>query len=270
MKTFVIGDLHGNYKGLKQCLERSGFDYEKDTLITLGDICDGYSEVYEVVEELLRIDNRIDIKGNHDEPFLEFIEKGIHPWTWNQGGVGTLKSYGKLLGDKFKFDYTPAGAWGEPENYKSNLNSGDIPLSHKEFFRHQIPYYIDDKNRCFVHGGFNRHSYIKTQMHYTLWWDRDLWMAARSFKDMPEKGDNVVGHKYKFKMKDEFSEVFIGHTSTVNWNTTLPMKAANIWNLDTGGGFAGKVTIMDVDTHEFWQSDISTELYPDDFGRRKK
>lgn len=269
-KTFVVGDLHGNYKGLKQVLERSEFDYQIDTLITLGDICDGYSEVYEVVDELLKIDNRIDIKGNHDEPFAEFLETGIHPWKWNQGGDGTLKSYGKKMGDAFMFQYIPASAWGEPESFITNLNPGDIPLSHKEFFRHQIPYYIDDKNRCFVHGGFNRHSTIKKQMPYTLWWDRDLWMAALSFGSVPEKGHHITGKTYKFKMKDEFSEVFIGHTSTINWKTTEPMKAANIWNIDTGGGFAGKVTIMNVDTHEYWQSDMSTDLYPNDFGRRRK
>ena len=39
MKTFVIGDIHGAYKALLQCFERSGFDYEKDHLIVLGDVC---------------------------------------------------------------------------------------------------------------------------------------------------------------------------------------------------------------------------------------
>lgn len=30
MKTFVMGDIHGAYKALIQCIERSGFDKEKD------------------------------------------------------------------------------------------------------------------------------------------------------------------------------------------------------------------------------------------------
>jgi serine/threonine protein phosphatase 1 len=47
MRAFVIGDLHGAYKALEQCLDRSGFDYENDVLIQLGDIADGYPEVYE-------------------------------------------------------------------------------------------------------------------------------------------------------------------------------------------------------------------------------
>jgi len=39
-------------KALRQCLERSSFDYENDRLIQLGDIVDEYPEVYEFVEEL--------------------------------------------------------------------------------------------------------------------------------------------------------------------------------------------------------------------------
>ena len=40
-RTLVIGDVHGNHRGLLQCLERSGFDKENDTLISLGDVADG-------------------------------------------------------------------------------------------------------------------------------------------------------------------------------------------------------------------------------------
>lgn len=263
-RIMCTGDCHGNYKGLKQALERSKFDYENDTLITLGDICDGYSHVYEVVEELLKIKNRIDIKGNHDDPFLGFIETGLHEWSWQQGGDGTLSSYGKnCLGDDFKMIPKISG-------WLTNLNPGDIPETHKEFFRHQIPYYVDDKNRCYVHGGFNRHSKIKSQMPYTLWWDRDLWMAALSFKNMPVGTHGITDKPYKFKIKDNFEKVFIGHTSTINWRTTEPMKAANIINLDTGGGFGGVITIYNVDTEEYWQSDLAEKLYPDEIGRRRK
>ena len=52
MKTYVLGDVHGAYKALLQVLMKSNFDYENDTLISLGDICDGWSEVVECFEEL--------------------------------------------------------------------------------------------------------------------------------------------------------------------------------------------------------------------------
>ena len=52
-KTFVIGDIHGAYRALLQCLEKSRFDYQQDTLICLGDVSDGWPETSQAVDELL-------------------------------------------------------------------------------------------------------------------------------------------------------------------------------------------------------------------------
>lgn len=249
MKTFVIGDIHGGYKALLQCLERSGFNEKEDVLISLGDICDGWSEVYECVEKLLKL-NTILIRGNHDDWFCEFLTTGSHGSAWMQGGDGTLKSYCKALNKKYFHNV-------------SDILPFDIPETHVNFFlKQQKPFYIDTNNNLFVHGGFNRHFDINDKIYNSediLMWDRDLWLNALSYKEM--------NGEYKFKMFNKFKEVFIGHTSTINWKTDKPMKAANIWNLDTGGGFNGKLTIMNVDTKEYWQSDLLTELYPDEKGR---
>lgn len=234
MRTFAIGDIHGSYKGLLQCLERSGFNKETDTLIPLGDICDGWSETYECVEELLTIPNRIDIRGNHDQWFYEFMRTSIHGSQWQQGANATRESYMK----------------------NCDLI---IPDSHQAFFGKQLNYHIDEQNRCFVHGGFNRHLPIDKQLFpYIYYWDRDLWYAALSCKDIDES---------RFKIHNKFKEIFIGHTTTGIWGTDKPMYACNIWNLDTGGGFEGKITIMDIDTHEYWQSDLCKELYSNEKGR---
>lgn len=232
MATFVIGDIHGGYRALLQCLERSNFNKEVDELISLGDICDGWSETYECVEELLTIPNRICIRGNHDVWFNNFIKTGMHEWT--HGAQATRASYER--------------------------RDMIIPQSHENFFSTQYNYYIDQSNCCFVHGGFNRHLPISVQDEFIYYWDRDLWLQALSFASMKDS-------KYKFKMVDNFTEVYIGHTTTGLWGKDIPMHAANIWNLDTGAGFEGKLTIMNVDTKEYWQSDLVQELYPDEIGR---
>ncbi|WON93823.1 metallophosphoesterase [Sphingobacterium sp. UGAL515B_05] len=92
-KIFVMGDLHGAYKALIECLKRAHFDYENDTLIQLGDVVDGNPQVYECVEELMKIKNLIAIKGNHDAWFQKFLENDFHPQLWNYGGIATLESY---------------------------------------------------------------------------------------------------------------------------------------------------------------------------------
>ena len=262
-KTFVIGDIHGNYKGLKQALERSNFDYQNDTLISLGDIVDGHSETFEVVEELLKIKNKICIRGNHDDWWLYWINRGIHPAQWQQGAKATGESYIKNLINKddfFLYDYSTGHA-------RVRLTSAHLPITHKIFFQSQLSHYVDNQNRLFVHGGFNRHFSIEDPIYNNedvLMWDRDLWSQALSWESM---SNGVLEEKPKFKMSDNFSEVFIGHTSTQFWKKDKPMKAANIWNLDTGGGWNGFVTIMDVDTKEFWQSDAGNVLYPEFRGR---
>lgn len=261
-RTLVVGDIHGNFKGFKQALERCNFDYDNDTLISLGDVVDGHSQSFEVVEELLKIKNLIAIKGNHDDWFLQWLNTGINPTGWQQGQKATGLSY--LLHSRpdepwFSIKETPGGG----KHYVETIKTNDIPDRHIQFFENQLPYYLDNQNRLFVHGGFNRHYPLEEQGDL-LWWDRKLWSQALSWESM---SSGMLENKPKFKMHGDFEEVFIGHTSTQFWKEDKPMRAANIWNLDTGGGWYGYISIMDVDTKEVWQSDSGKELYLDFKGR---
>lgn len=228
-----MGDIHGAYKALKQCLERSEFDYAHDTLIQLGDVADGWSEVYECVDELLQIQNLIAIQGNHDEWTLEWMDWGFMPdYHRGQGGEATEASY-----------------------LKHGHND-----EHRTFFSRQQKFYVDEKERLFVHGGLNREYsiYAGNDIHNYAW-TRALWSQAQSCK-----GDQ------KLTTYDNFREIFIGHTSVHSWRNpeAKPLYAGGVWNLDTGAGWSGKLTIMDVDTHEYWQSDFCNLLYENEAGRR--
>lgn len=253
-RVLVVGDIHGAAKALHQVLERSGFDKSEDTLIALGDYVDGWSESFEVVEALLEITNLIAIKGNHDEWFEQYLKTGHHPQsvlgfngtnTWAQGGEVTKQSYMKAA----EQDLT--------------LNTGDIPLAHIKFFKNLHHYYLDNDKRLFIHGGFNRFMKLKEHAPHVFWWDRELWYKALSCRTP----------KSELKTVEDFSEIFIGHTAvtSLKWGNgekvTVPVHAAQVWNLDTGAGWDGKLTIMDVDTKEYWQSDLVKDLYPDEKGR---
>jgi len=157
-KTFCIGDIHGNYKGLLQVLKKSNFNYDNDTLITLGDIADGWSEVPQCVDELLNIKNRIDIGGNHDLWLYEWLKFGMMPNVWvNQGGRATINAY--LIDGKM----------ADPK--------------HLDFFAKQANYYIDDKNRAFVHGGYTSHKGAGHELSNSqYYWDRTLWDIALASK----------------------------------------------------------------------------------------
>lgn len=125
-RTFVIGDIHGAYRALQQCLQRSGFDYEKDQLISLGDVCDGWPETKQAIDELMRIKNLTYIFGNHDFWTLEWMRYGhADDVWWEQGGESTVNSF---KGTGF-------------EKYQAFLEGA-------------LPYHILD-NKLFVHAGIN-------------------------------------------------------------------------------------------------------------------
>lgn len=244
MSTYVIGDLHGQHQSLKQCLIKCNFDYNQDTLIQLGDVVDGGDEVFECVEELLKIKNLIAIKGNHDDWFLDFIKTGFHPADWAYGGINTIRSYATKVNKTPIIRKTRKG-------YKTSINPEDIPLSHRLFFESQRLYYIDISNNCFVHAGFNPFQPFYEQPASIYYWDRILWQSAMNWQ-------TKVRHHIETKPFDivtNFNNIFIGHTNTMKWGIDKPIKAATIYNIDTGGSKGGRLTIMNVDSKYFWQSE---------------
>ena len=227
-KIFVLGDIHGGYKSLIQCFERSGFDYENDDLIVLGDVCDGWTETRECVDELLKVKNLIYILGNHDKWSYNWAKNNEREHLWiSQGGWNTLRSY------DFK-----------------------MPEEHIKFFE-QAYLWIEDKERdiLFVHGGIDPQTRVDKQPEDVILWDRNLIHSAWHRKN---KKDYAL---------TPYKEVFIGHTTTLSYGTDKPIHACNIWDLDTGCGWHGKLTIMNLDTREYWQSDKTKDLYPESTGR---
>ena len=47
------------------------------------------------------------------------------------------------------------------------------------------------------------------------------------------------------------------------------MNVLNVWNIDTGAAFTGKLSAVDIATKQVFQSDTLTYLYPNEFGRNK-
>lgn len=263
-RTLVIGDIHGGYKALLQVLERGNVTPE-DKLIFLGDYVDGWSETCQVIEKLIELSKSnecIFIKGNHDEWFRHWIFSGQHPVNWLQGGYTTALSYMNKVGNR--------SIQQKMKGWVTNLTRTDIPLDHIKFFESLHNYYYDfNTGQVFVHGGYRSEKGIGNDPEQEYYWDRELWSIALSGHNSSKKGPNSNLPRRLRPHK----EIFIGHTSTINWEDKAgnpiitPMNACNVWNLDTGCGFGGKLTIMDVNTKEYWQSDRVDELYINEKGR---
>lgn len=230
MRTLTIGDIHGRYNALKEVLDKSKFNYDKDKLIVLGDIVDGGINTYKVIEKLLKIKNVVFVRGNHDEFWMNHITNGWAESIWiNQGGSETIKSYGgkAIPGDSLN---------DKPKLL--DIRGINIPVTHQDFFNKSKLWHIEN-DMLFVHGGINPKVPIEGQRKFDLLWDRDLIKYAKKHPIPPYK------------------KVFIGHTTTQNIDGgLLPVKLNNLICLDTGAGWNGKLTIMDIKTEKYWQSEV--------------
>jgi serine/threonine protein phosphatase 1 len=240
MRTLVIGDIHGGLRALHQIIERANVT-QKDTLIFLGDYVDGWSQSPQVIDYLIELKhthNCICILGNHDELLLDWLTKSKdNPEWYHHGGEATVLAYEKV--------------------------SSETIQKHIEFIKSLKTYHLDDQNRLFVHAGFTNMNGVNFEYFPKLfYWDRSLWETALGL-DKTIKTDDLFYPK-RLRL---YKEIYIGHTPVSRINKTVPVQMANVWNVDTGAAFKGPLTIMDVDSKEFWQSELLPNLYPTEKGR---
>lgn len=242
-RTFVIGDIHGGLKALEQIVERAKVT-TNDKLIFLGDYVDGWSQSPEVIDYLINLGKQqecIFIRGNHDQLFLDWLktnDANIDRGMWfKHGGSATVKAYESV--------------------------SETVKKKHIAFLELLQDYYLDKKNRLFIHAGFTNMNGVEYEYFSKMfYWERTLWETALGL-DKNLSFDDVLYPK-RFRL---YKEIYIGHTPVTHIGETIPVNKACVWNVDTGAAFKGPLTIMDINTKKYWQSDPLPELYPDEKGR---
>lgn len=240
MRTLVIGDIHGGLRALHQIIERAHVT-PQDTLIFLGDYVDGWSQSPQVLDYLIQLKTTntcVFMRGNHDELLLHWLKESKDNLLWyNHGGEATVNAYKTV--------------------------DADTKLRHIEFLAALSDYYLDDKNRLFIHAGFTNMNGVKYEFYPKLfYWDRTLWETALSLDPSIKPNDLLYPKRLTL-----YDEVYIGHTPVSRIGMTTPVQRACVWNVDTGAAFKGPLTIMDVATKEFWQSEPLHKLYFDEKGR---
>ena len=242
-RTLVIGDIHGGLRALHQILERAKVTKE-DTLIFLGDYVDGWSESPQVLDLLIELNkkqNCIFIRGNHDELLLDWLTgntKNFDEKMWyKHGGEATISAYSSV--------------------------SEKTKTLHIQFLNSLQNYYLDSQNRLFIHAGFTNMNGINYEYFPKLfYWDRTLWETALSLDSSVSKDSFLYPKRLTL-----YNEIYIGHTPVTRIGKTTPVQKACVWNIDTGAAFNGPLTIMDVDSKEYWQSEPLNELYFNEKGR---
>ncbi len=222
MRTYVIGDIHGQLEMLKAAHERIAADRERtgdsaSPVIHLGDLTDRGPDSRGVIEFLLK--GRADgenwpvIKGNHDRMFTGFMQDphhhdpGLTPsleWLHPRlGGNTTLASYGVEAPDV-----------SDPERAHRQAAS-KVPDTHIAFLS-GLPLYIERGPCLYVHAGIRPGASITDQSEDDL-----LWIRKPFLEDTRDHGALVVH----------------GHTAL-----DAPQHYGNRVNLDSGAGYGRPLT----------------------------
>jgi serine/threonine protein phosphatase 1 len=127
MRTFVIGDIHGEIDKLKKLIEKLHV-FPQDKLIFVGDYIDRGRYTKEVIDYLLELSSIhtcVFLKGNHEDMMLDACIPDYQPsyphrspselWKMN-GGKQTMESYGL-------YDYNTCEKFWDK-----------MPEKHKQFF----------------------------------------------------------------------------------------------------------------------------------------
>jgi serine/threonine protein phosphatase 1 len=241
--TFVIGDIHGGLRALHQVLDRAQVTLE-DQLIFLGDYVDGWSQSPQVLDFLIQLNEKqscIFIRGNHDELVLDWLTGATHNFDesmwFKHGGEATATAYAQV--------------------------SDDQKRGHINFLKSLKNYHLDDQNRLFIHAGFTNMNGINYEYFPKLfYWDRTLWETALALDPSLKKESKSYPKRLLL-----YNEIYIGHTPVTRIGQTIPVQKACIWNVDTGAAFKGPLTIMNIETKAYWQSEPLNDLYFNEKGR---
>ncbi|MCM1087801.1 MAG: metallophosphoesterase [Muribaculaceae bacterium] len=200
---FAMSDIHGCrnafIKRLHDLNDLESVKAGKDKLILLGDYIDRGAESYTVLKTVYDMqqecgsDNIIVLRGNHEEWFIEFLEKKNEDWLGEDENLNTSKTF--LTGEQM----------AEVKNLAVKEKAGKvydfirqcIRDNHKELLRwmKKLPYYYATDTQIFVHAGVDEEA-------------GDWWEVGTP--------DYYFVGKYPPTFGEFYMDVIAGHTATAS------------------------------------------------------
>lgn len=200
-KMFAIGDIHGSYDLLEKVLDH--WSPEEEQLIFLGDYIDRGKDSLKVLNKVMELSKEyhvITLSGNHEQIFLNWLEKPneMSEFYFNPkvGGAATIESF--YTSPSINFDQE-TNIQEIVETIQKNFKKEIEFMKNLRFFYYWEPY-------LFVHAGINSESenFMQTSPREFVW-------VREEFYSVPHKAKEIV--------------VF-GHTPTVLLNED---RSSKVW-----------------------------------------
>ncbi len=248
-RSFIFGDIHGDFAALTRVLGQLPALLATDTLVFLGDYLDRGPDPARVVAFLMQLPDQtaarvVALRGNHEDAWLRVMDEGWDNFvaTPANGTLATLRSFS-------------GGPVPEPdeattrEEFEAMSNASFFPSAVTEWLR-SLPYWYEDGNGIYVHGALPR------RRDGTFPHPRDVqppetlaWASDPSFFESYSGKRIVVGHTSTLTLwqLSELSE----HTPD---DPTDLFRYNSVFGLDTGSGTGGFLTALELPKATVYES----------------
>jgi serine/threonine protein phosphatase 1 len=218
LRIYAVGDVHGRFDLLTELSDKIRADLADNPPaasieIYIGDYVDRGPDARSVIEWLrsdtAACDERICLKGNHEDIFLQFIaDPGMAEYWRDLGGFETLYSYGVQ---------PPVARTGEAMLASHEQLMQVLPAEDVKFLQ-SLPLYASFGDYLFVHAGLRPGLRLEKQVEEDLIWIREPFLTS--------------GH--------DFGQIVVhGHTPG-----DAPDIRGNRINIDTGAFLTGCLTCL--------------------------
>ena len=258
------------YDRLQEVLDKASFS-DSDTLYSVGDFCDRGIQNLKTLEFLMSLDNFKPVIGNHDWWLYLWLVQVFDPDRYYPDEIESIQCWKN---------------WNGGKNTYEELNHASRAFLKKLYkWMKSIPFARKVDNKVIIHSIAPDKEYAwrnqenwkdyttvtlenlqKSGLMYDIVYDSNLWnrnviVACKDYQQ--------IGYKFpSFQLwaKDLYSKEFTGDPVYIIGHTPLDHpffdKDLGIVGLDTGAfcdkklgwDVEGCLTILDIDTFEYWQS----------------
>lgn len=231
MKTFAIGDVHGQLDTLKRLMGRLPFRPEVDTLVFMGDLVDRGPDSRGVLEYARSLQQTtphvVVLRGNHEQVMLNALSDRQSFLMWMfMGGAATYRNY----------------CAGEPVWERYSLPTDTIS------YLESMPLSYSNEHALFVHAGARRAqdgAWSVDSPHTALWY------RAEEFWRDYEGRQIVVGHTPTNKIRRMLGEEFGPEPQMEAW------VRGSITAIDCGAGSGYRLCAVELPERIFYYESVN-------------
>ncbi|PYB73874.1 serine/threonine protein phosphatase [Pseudomonas sp. LB-090624] len=208
-RDLAVGDIHGHFQRLQQCLDAVGFDPAVDRLFSVGDLVD---------------------RGPDSGAALQWLAQ---PWFHAVQGNHEALAITRVRGGRLDLDMYRAAGGGWFLDLPRSVQLGFV-----ERFE-QLPVAIEVESAAGLVG------LLHADSPFADWAELRHWLELH---DDPKVREVCQWSRRRLKVEDSapvqgLRALLVGHTPVREAKLL-----GNVWHLDTGGWASGHFTLMDMRT----------------------